>query len=699
MISKSVQFNVNVKNLDITSGDYKVFGIGNDRTELSVSSFQGNTFSVNVDGSEGDYFAVVVLLKSYNNVDILDKNINLLATFRLTENSNIVMVCPESSIASIYTFAQMTTVRNDGFVDIKGEKHKMKIAYGMKQNFYVTEGQIGALISNSPNALETNSFSMFNSLCNLLYYCIIDTSFYTQFLNYAWHETSSPNNSFLGAVRNIIFDPFHNAVEIYQMLVDKSEVYSPSLTTMKVPPANRAPNNWTLTIKNNTSGSLNFIPSGLGYVVFDADDNAWIGNNFRAGGGYSATHGLVYKYDATPASFSPVQGGGLLGAGFGTAVDHNRDYVTFGNFGWSSEFNNPQEGSISRFSIKDGRPLNSSNGITTQGLNRVQGMDYDSNGNLWLSSIGCQDPFAPAPKGDYQFSSSPSAIVVYLDDDPENMLICNTFPIKKRSTGEIETIQSEYLKIFDVCLDPTTPETAFISCIGTYHKESDKSALSTVYKVAINRNMNSIDVLDYWFSDFFNEKTNEVGFESLRQVTCNANGDVIVVGVESSRATVLHNDLSQGVIEYYDTATYSPWGVKVDMNGTVFLANFAEETGKPDDNSLDMEGPFGVTMLRDTSDSASAKLLTVPTGGSEVTLANGFSLYGSLGAKDTSDLNPNKMKCFQPLMRLTATNIDRAGNLWCLNNWKPSAKVDVQDNPGGDGPVIFIGIAAPEEFR
>jgi hypothetical protein len=54
------------------------------------------------------------------------------------------------------------------------------------------------------------------------------------------------------------------------------------------------------------------------------------------------------------------------------------------------------------------------------------------------------------------------------------------------------------------------------------------------------------------------------------------------------------------------------------------------------------------------------------------------------------------MQCYQPIMRLTSTNIDGAGNLWCMNNWKPSAIVDVLDNPGGDGVVIFLGIAEPE---
>jgi hypothetical protein len=162
-------------------------------------------------------------------------------------------------------------------------------------------------------------------------------------------------------------------------------------------------------------------------------------------------------------------------------------------------------------------------------------------------------------------------------------------------------------------------------------------------------------------------------------VAINKAGEVVVVGVASSRATVLSHDLSE-VKGYYDTNTYAPWGVKIDQQQTVFLANFGHDTH---------EAPFGVTMLRESSRPETAGLLTVPTGGNEVTLANGHPLYGV-------QENGTHIKCFQPIMRLTSTNIDGAGNLWCMNNWKPSAIVDVKENPGGDGVVIFLGIAEPE---
>jgi len=46
-------------------------------------------------------------------------------------------------------------------------------------------------------------------------------------------------------------------------------------------------------------------------------------------------------------------------------------------------------------------------------------------------------------------------------------------------------------------------------------------------------------------------------------------------------------------------------------------------------------------------------------------------------------------------MRQTAAVIDQAGNIWSLNNWKPDIDIDILSNPGGDGVMIFVGLAAP----
>jgi hypothetical protein len=43
-------------------------------------------------------------------------------------------------------------------------------------------------------------------------------------------------------------------------------------------------------------------------------------------------------------------------------------------------------------------------------------------------------------------------------------------------------------------------------------------------------------------------------------------------------------------------------------------------------------------------------------------------------------------------MRLTGIAIDPAGNVWVPNNWK---RVPDLANPGGDGMIVFVGVAAP----
>lgn len=65
-------------------------------------------------------------------------------------------------------------------------------------------------------------------------------------------------------------------------------------------------------------------------------------------------------------------------------------------------------------------------------------------------------------------------------------------------------------------------------------------------------------------------------------------------------------------------------------------------------------------------------------------MANGEPLYGY-----------GQQPCFNPIMKQTGINVDCAGNVWVCNNWKPDFVIDVSLNPGGDGLVIFVGLASP----
>jgi hypothetical protein len=89
--------------------------------------------------------------------------------------------------------------------------------------------------------------------------------------------------------------------------------------------------------------------------------------------------------------------------------------------------------------------------------------------------------------------------------------------------------------------------------------------------------------------------------------------------------------------------------------------------------------PVGAALTPDTG-------YTLPTAGAQVTLWDGSNLY--------KDGTP----CYSPLMRMTSVTIDQAGNIWAVNNWKPRFGTDFEPthgNPGGDGIVIFVGLAKP----
>lgn len=131
----------------------------------------------------------------------------------------------------------------------------------------------------------------------------------------------------------------------------------------------------------------------------------------------------------------------------------------------------------------------------------------------------------------------------------------------------------------------------------------------------------------------------------------------------------------------------SPWGVSIDAADNVWIANFGDANNT--------SNRYGVVRLCGTSklncpttaqvgDAISpANGYTLPSGGSQVLLSNGSPLYG-----------PGGIPSYKPLMRLTSANADMAGNIWAANNWKPSSLNDTS-NPGGDGMVVFVGIAAP----
>ncbi len=426
----------------------------------------------------------------------------------------------------------------------------------------------------------------------------------------------------LDALLSIAHNPDHN-VNLLFVQSNTLAAYQPSLVT--------PPDAWTLAVKFNNSGNLAYMFGGPAKTVFDKKGYAWISNNVIQGTPDSSNWIVVLKPNGQPADgkngtpISPVFGGGLLGTAFGISIDHNGS-IWVGNFGWGScPTCIPIAGSVSQFS-PTGIPISGPSGYTTDSL-QVQGTVPDQNNNIWMASYGN------------------NRVVVYLHGDPNNAL----FYQEPALSGP-----------FDMVIAPD----------GSGWVTNTLSGMVSRYIIVGNS-------LQQTFNVSVGSGVKGMAFDSQGNAWVAATGDSKVYLLNSAGAVIG---------SYNGGGVAGPWGITVDGDDNVWVANF-EDTNPLRFSVSKLCGinpancPTGLT----TGDPISpATGYTLPSAGSEVLLADGTPLNGSGGPPS-----------FNPLMRLTHAISDQAGNVWCANNWKPLPYAPGYFNPGGDGMVVFIGLATP----
>lgn len=664
-LSRDVTFRIDLGNdLELITAQLIIYAITDeDPVQVEWQTVLQPELTVSLEGYDNPLFYVVAEIlgfreKGGEEQERDTQRVQFLALF--DADTEEVVLNERQTVANVFCAAPFLQL--DGAeVNISDPNQALHLALGMKNNFVRPDGRISHVIPVSPNGLETNSYALFNFLGNLLYYGLVDTSVYDQLLSL------TGGDSLLSSLWVMARQPFTEVDAIYGLISDRPQVFTPSLPELKHP-AKPVPHQWSLTVKFNDSGAKNFMIAGIGYAMFDKNDRLWLANNVRQGTPNSATFCVVLEPDGSPAPFSPVFGGGLLGAGFGVAVDKEGETIAFNNFGWGPAEQNPQHGSISLFTHK-GEAITPSEGWT-KGLSRGQGLDYDRHGNLWCTSWGTQDPMPPTTSK-YIFKDQPSGVVVYMDGKNERVLTHH--------------FDSPFHLPFDLVVD--AEDNCYVSNAG----DSKNGIRSSVRKLRIEGD--ELREVARWESKYISPHAEEKGpehhgFETLRQITLSPKGDVFVVGVASGRVLKFSQDLE--LLETFDQEVYGPWGITFDAVGTMYVSNFAQAWDERLQTLVLRDGPYGVTVIRN-EDPSTAQFYTVPTGGKDVTLANGLPLYGNAEGAP---------KSYDPIMRLTGSRIDRAGNLWCCNNWKPSADIDaVQGNPGGDGMVVFVGVAEPTPVR
>ena len=62
-------------------------------------------------------------------------------------------------------------------------------------------------------------------------------------------------------------------------------------------------------------------------MVYDKEGKVWMNNNTTQGTPNSSMFVTILNSDGSPWAKSPIFGGGLLGAGFGIAINNERDKI------------------------------------------------------------------------------------------------------------------------------------------------------------------------------------------------------------------------------------------------------------------------------------------------------------------------------------------------------------------------------------
>jgi hypothetical protein len=561
-----------------------------------------------------------------------------------------------TTVAAAYAMAQ---VFQNGYIPYK--PLVLAVAAGMAENLVsATTGMSSTVMQTAPNANQTNAWRSLGTLANILAACVRKPGHAcTQLFGLTVVPRAAPPTT-LSAMVNLARNPAMNVRPLFA-LGEVEKVYEPNLVAaIHGPDASdqlMRLDAFTLAIKFNATGRVDgqgkeLCPfAGTGNIVFDANNGyVWITNNVIQGTPYSTNCFVVLKPNGQPADGaantpnSPIFGGGTLGQGFGISFDKDGN-VWAGNFGWGrvnpTDSSGAPGGSVSKFT-STGVPLSppASGNFTggyTSSLFQAQGTVSDKQGNIWIASYGN------------------NRVQVFPNGNPDS-----NFPFY---------FDRSLLNPFDIRLD--NDGSAWVSYQGT-------PAVSK-FKLGANGLLLQFTV-PITLVGTGQVEPKGLGVDSKGNAWLAAGGRQNNVYAIDKNGNLLGAFTGGGIV--------GPWGLQVSSDDTVWVANFAGDT------QFDVK--YGVSRLCGATTSNCPPGLklgdpispstgyTLPSGGDEVTLHDGTPL-----------LYPIAIKSYKPLMRMTAVNADMAGNLWATNNWKPPGLYDLTTNPGGDGMVVFVGLASP----
>ena len=301
-----------------------------------------------------------------------------------------VIINEMTTVASVWTNAQFL----DGTL-LKGYALGLRIAAGNVPNFVDLEtGGYGVTIQDGFNSTQTPTMANFATLSSVLAGCttrVKANACDSLFAAATGRDGKTPTDT-LTAALSIARDPGFKPERVFALL----DAFYPVpqgkhlRATPFMPYLSFAPGAWVLPLKFSGGGN-----AGGAKIMFDSEGNAWSGDNFLVGwqGHDDLWDGNLSKFAPNGRPLSPMTsgftGGGLLGPGFGTAIDAN-DRV------WATSTSGR---TISLFD-KNGKPLSPPEGYNFSGkISTMQGIIVTPNGDVWALDFG-DDKVVYMPKGD-----------------------------------------------------------------------------------------------------------------------------------------------------------------------------------------------------------------------------------------------------------------------------------------------------------
>lgn len=544
-----------------------------------------------------------------------------------------------TTVAAAFSMAQFS----DG-TRIAGNAFGLGIAAAMNRNLVdPLTGASSPVLLNPPNADQTNALRSTRSLANLVAACVRGRpGTEARFLAFAAPPGGPPAAAdTFQALWNIARNPANNVGPLFNLSQGVPSVYAPALFSQ--------PDAWTLAVKVNDSGSDDYMFGGPANVAFDRRGYAWIPNNVFQGTPNSADFIIVLRPDGRPADgkdgtpTSPVSGGGLTGPGWGVTIDPDHN-AWIGNFGWGDpDTQYPVDGTVSEFG-PDGTPVSGDGGYGGGGLDRAQAVVSDADGNIWIASFGS------------------GRVVMFPGGDPTGA--------QWRPAGE---------GTFGIA----------IAADGTVWVSAGGGGLGwpTASEGSVHRFvLDSGEIRHVGEPLRVGSANKAIAVDSLGNGWLASGGDSTVYQLTAQGDTLVARGFT-GV-----GGMDAPWGICVDGDDHVWVGNFGV-LGPESDYTY-----AGLTQL------AGANPATCPPGlgtGDPISPPTGYTLPSAgdpVLLHDGSPVYKDGTECYSPMMRATSCQIDQGGNVWVVNNWKPrfaTAFETDHGNPGGDGIVIFVGLARP----